>query len=104
VLIRLVSDAAEAGYLDTPEHVPSVLPASPDAERDIARLSGGVLAGVPTEAVTRCLAARTQLFGFVSFELFGHLVGAVDGGAVFDRVAEDVGAFVRFTSRDHRDS
>jgi hypothetical protein len=46
--------------------------------------------------VTRCLAAWTQLFGFVSFELFGHLVGVVDGEAAFDRVAADVGAFVGF--------
>jgi hypothetical protein len=50
---------------------------------------------VPADAVVRALAAWTQLFGFISFELFGHLVDVVeDCDAIFDQAVTDIGAFV----------
>jgi hypothetical protein len=50
---------------------------------------------VPDDAIIRALVAWAQLFGSVSFELFGHLVGVVeDAGALFDQGVTDMGAFV----------
>jgi hypothetical protein len=61
-----------------------------DALRDL-------LPGVPPAVVTRALVAWTELFGLISFELFGHLVGSVtDDDAFFDRAIELVGRFVGF--------
>jgi hypothetical protein len=46
--------------------------------------------------LARLLIAWTQLFGMISFELFGHLVGSVDPSEEFfsyatDRMADLVG-------------
>jgi AcrR family transcriptional regulator len=50
---------------------------------------------VPPEIVTRSLMAWTQLFGLISMELFGHLVGSVtDNEAFFDRAVDLIGRFV----------
>lgn len=51
---------------------------------------------VPTQLVVRTLMAWTTVFGTISFELFGHLVGSVDDtAAYFDlviaRLASDLG-------------
>lgn len=43
------------------------------------------------------LMAWTQIFGFVSFELFGHYVGSVrDTGALFERVVEELADQLHF--------
>ncbi|MBE1876156.1 TetR/AcrR family transcriptional regulator [Myceligenerans pegani] len=48
---------------------------------------------VATESVVRTLMAWSQLFGTVSFELFGHLVGSVsDTTRWYDEVATRLGA------------
>ena len=53
------------------------------------------MADVPPEVVTRSLMAWTELFGLISMELFGHLVGSVaDDDAFFDRAIELMGRFV----------
>jgi AcrR family transcriptional regulator len=95
VLAALVRDAAAAGALErpfTPERTPEM---SERAAAEGARAGAIVLEGVPADAVVRALAAWTQLFGFISFELFGHLVGVVeDCDAIFDQAVTDIGAFV----------
>jgi AcrR family transcriptional regulator len=54
-----------------------------------------LMSDVPPEIVTRSLMAWTQLFGLISMELFGHLVGSVtDNDAFFDRAVELIGRFV----------
>ena len=54
-----------------------------------------LMADVPSEVVTRSLMAWTELFGLISMELFGHLVGSVaDDDAFFDRAIELMGRFV----------
>ena len=56
-----------------------------------------LMVGVPPDVVTRSLMAWTELFGLISFELFGHLVGSVtDYDAFFDRSIELMGRFVGF--------
>jgi len=91
VLAAVARDAAASGALGNP------FVADYNARPGATASPAGTIAlqGVPPDAVVRALAAWTQLFGFVSFELFGHLVGVVeDPGAVFDQVVADMGAFV----------
>ena len=57
------------------------------------------LQGVADDAIVRALTAWTQLFGLVSFELFGHFVGVVeDSEALFDQAVTDMCAFVGIAS------
>lgn len=56
------------------------------------------LAGVPEDQAVRALMAWMQLFGIVTFELFGQLVGAVgDADAFFVRCVSETAAFVGLT-------
>jgi len=82
VFARLIQDAARAGKLA------DVSFATSDASRDQAiiatvRSDEELLSDVPDAVVVRALVAWTQLFGAVSFELYGHLVGVVDDVDVF---------------------
>ena len=46
--------------------------------------------GVPREVAVRAIFAWTEVFGYLSFELFGHLVGSVsDAAATFDRLIDE---------------
>jgi AcrR family transcriptional regulator len=91
VLGRVLADAARAG----------VLPPA-DGGREPGLLSDGVveLLGGPHPAVdddvrVRALLAWSSLFGTISFELFGHLVGSVeDTDAWFARVVAELVALV----------
>jgi AcrR family transcriptional regulator len=54
------------------------------------------LVGLPPDVIASGVLAWVQLFGFVSFEVFGHLVGSVgDGDAFFrltcERIAHGIG-------------
>ena len=52
---------------------------------DLAGLRRQAAPGVPDEVLARGLAAWTQLFGTISFELFGHLHNVIhDYDAFFD--------------------
>lgn len=88
VLVTVVASAHAAGA--TPRPVPD---GTPDATAvvDPARqfvAARGIVEDAPTELVVRTLMAWTTLFGTVSFEIFGHLVGSVtDPEAWFDAVA-----------------
>lgn len=94
-IAAVVRDAALSGELGNPfvtELEPSL---SEPAAAEAARLEPVALQGVPGDAIIRALMAWMQLFGLVSFELFGHLVGVLeDVDAVFDQAITDLGAFV----------
>jgi AcrR family transcriptional regulator len=94
-LAAVVRDAAAAGALRDP-FVPECAPAlSTAAAIEAQRLGPVALPGVPEDAIVRALVAWTQLFGIVSFELFGHLAGVVeDINTLFDQAVTDVCAFV----------
>jgi AcrR family transcriptional regulator len=50
---------------------------------------------VPAEVVVRAVIAWTQLFGMISFELFGQFVGSFEpADALFGHAAEQLAAFV----------
>jgi AcrR family transcriptional regulator len=103
VLAAVVRDAAASGALESP-FVPERAPVlSKQASAEASRVGSIAFPGVPADAVVRALTAWTQLFGFVSFELFGRLVGVVeDPTAVFDQAVTDIGAFVGIATSERR--
>ena len=53
------------------------------------------LPAVPSEVVVRAVIAWTQLFGMISFELFGQFVGSFEpAGALFEYAVAQLAAFV----------
>jgi AcrR family transcriptional regulator len=75
VLGDLLREAAARGRF---EDEPSVrLPKLVRADLEAAT-RGSVFEGVPVPVVDRAVAAWLQLYGAISFELFGHLVGTID--------------------------
>jgi AcrR family transcriptional regulator len=91
VLGRILGDAARSGAL--PEAT---------GERDATLISDGtaaVLGGdhpaIDDTVRVRALLAWSSLFGTISFELFGHLVGSVeDGDRYFDRAVTELAALL----------
>ena len=56
---------------------------SPTLAADLDRVAAAAMPGVPPAIVMRALAAWTNLFGMVSFELFGHLQGVIEDPEAF---------------------
>jgi AcrR family transcriptional regulator len=80
VLLGLIRQAHEAGILAPLDDAPA--PSGVLAEQ-IAGLAASAAPGVPAKGLTRAMIAWTQLFGMISFELFGQLVGSVDPSEPF---------------------
>lgn len=78
VIGRLIRDACEAGSpgMIAGRSPAAVLPAT--LAEQAARVAAEIAPGVPGGVIARGLIAWTQLFGMISFELFGQLVGSVD--------------------------
>ena len=78
VLAGIVDGASRAGVLIEPGGLrrPPVL--DPDAAEQVRRLGDQVMPTVPDEVVVRAVIAWTQLFGMISFELFGHFHRVID--------------------------
>ncbi len=95
VLASVVRDAAAAGALSSP-FIPRCAPVlSAAAAAEAQQLEATAMQGVPVDAIIRALVAWTQLFGSVSFELYGHFVGVVENlGALFDQAVAEMCAFV----------
>jgi AcrR family transcriptional regulator len=93
VLGRILGDAAHSGAL--PEGT---------GERDAGLVSeaaltvlGGEHSSLDETVRVRALLAWSALFGTISFELFGHLVGSVeDADRYFDRVIGDLAGLIGF--------
>jgi AcrR family transcriptional regulator len=80
MLGRLLTDAWDnAGISGMPEEPPM----SPLLAGQAAALAAEIAPAVPGPVVLRGLIAWTQLFGMISFELFGQFVGVVDPGDEF---------------------
>jgi AcrR family transcriptional regulator len=61
------------------------------------------LAAVPAEVVVRAVIAWTQLFGMISFELFGQFVGSFEpADALFEYAIAHLAAFVGLDSAPSR--
>lgn len=79
-LAGIVADAQASGCLVPPPDTPPVEAA---LREEAARVAELAMPGVPDHVTVRALMAWMQLFGIVSFELFGHLVGVIDGTEEF---------------------
>jgi AcrR family transcriptional regulator len=95
VLAGLVRDGvASASSAGTP--LPSARESEVDVDSALHDVAlRGLMPGVTPDVVTRSLMAWTELFGLISFELFGHLVGSItDDDAFFDRAIDLMWCFV----------
>jgi AcrR family transcriptional regulator len=85
-LVRVLRDAWAAGTLAQPElGVMGIILA-----RQTTRLAATVAPELPGPVLSRCLIAWSQLFGMLSFELFGQFVGSVDPAEQFFDHAVDL--------------
>lgn len=73
-LVSIVRDAWEAGEV----RVPVGPDPTPELASDLARLGTTIGLSAPAPLLVRMLAAWSQLFGLVSFELFSQTRGMVD--------------------------
>jgi AcrR family transcriptional regulator len=93
VLVGVVRDAWATGVLTPPVDRP---PPGPALSEQLRGLAASIAPELPGPVLTCVLIAWTQLFGMISFELFGQLVGSVDPSEEFfanatARMAELVG-------------
>lgn len=93
-LVGIVADAANAGRLAPPAATGLVLPAELADELD--RLADVTGQAVPAETVVAVLAAWTQMFGLIGFEITNQTRGVVtEHAALFDatvrRLAHHIG-------------
>lgn len=94
-LVAIIHDAAEAEELRGPFVAEMSPRLSKSAATEAARLEAIGFNGVPDDAIIRSVAAWTQLFGAVNFEVFGRLADIVeDAHAVFDQSVRDMSAFI----------
>jgi AcrR family transcriptional regulator len=75
ILGRLLADAWASRAISA---VPAGPPMSPRLAEQATTLAAAIAPAVPGPVVLRGLIAWTQLFGMISFELFGQFVGIVD--------------------------
>jgi AcrR family transcriptional regulator len=106
--VRVLRDASAAGELATPPAGPpgAGLPGGPLAGALPGQLAGQAAAlavalaepgapAVPADALVRAAIAWTQLFGMLSFELFGQFVGSFEpADAFFDHAVAQMATFV----------
>ena len=95
VMARLVDAAARSGELEDPPWSPSLVPMDPDTRDAVSVLIDLAFPAASPATAVRALAAWTQLFGIISFELFGHFHRVVDEvSPVFDRALLEMGRHV----------
>jgi AcrR family transcriptional regulator len=94
--LRILRDAAATGALAPGPAVPSLNgPLAGQAAALAAALDEPGAPRVPPDALVRAVIAWTQLFGMVSFELFGQFVGSFEpADAFFDHAVAQMAAFV----------
>jgi AcrR family transcriptional regulator len=75
---RILRDAVSSGELsaDAGDPLPSEGPLASQAAALAGALAEADAPGVPADALVRAVISWTQLFGMISFELFGQFVGS----------------------------
>jgi AcrR family transcriptional regulator len=82
-LVGIVADAQRAGLLTTPGAIPTALPAA--LHQDFIAIRDAAGSDLPDDVIVAMIAAWTQLFGMVSFELFGQTRNVIhEHAALFD--------------------
>ena len=83
-------EAREAGGGAAP-----LTPLPPELAEQAAVVADAIAPGVPGAVIARLLIAWTQLFGMISFELFGQFVGSADpADAFFGYAVEQMADFI----------
>ena len=91
-LVGVMDDAWRAGGMTEPADAP---PQPAELAAELERLAALIEITLPPPVLARALIAWMQLFGMVSFELFGQLVNVVDPtGYFFEHTAEQMATFV----------
>lgn len=94
-LLRVVRDGWEAGRLVDAEMDVTMTAATSRQFEALAKLTA--FEELPRPTLVAVLIAWTQLFGMVSFELFGHLEGAFDDkAAVFEHSVNQLARLIGF--------
>ncbi|HEY4017812.1 MAG TPA: TetR/AcrR family transcriptional regulator [Pseudonocardiaceae bacterium] len=92
LLVGIVADGWRTGEMTEPADVPAL---PPELAEELGLLGASIEVDLPPLVLARLLTAWMQLFGMVSFELFGQLVGAVDPtGYFFDYTVDQMADFV----------
>ena len=82
VLARILADGVESGQLAGAGYRSSV-PVAASVRADLARTRDAIAANVPEELLLTGLSGWIQMFGVVSFELFGQFNNVIDARAEF---------------------
>ncbi|MEQ7126741.1 TetR/AcrR family transcriptional regulator [Actinopolymorpha sp. B11F2] len=100
-LLAVVRDCAEAGALEPPSGLPRA--AARQVDQLVTTVEDLRLRGVPPAALGAVLTAWTQLYGMVSFELFGHLEGLFDDKrALFEHSTGQLAQLIGLRPRSRR--
>jgi hypothetical protein len=92
VIGRIVADARD-GSTSTPALDDEPLP--PGLAEQAAAVADVIAPATPPAVIARALVAWTQIFGMISFELFGQLAGSADpADAFFGYAVDRMGDFV----------
>lgn len=90
VMLRILADGVAAGRIDTDDRI--------ETTRAVRSDLAGIRAlapGVPDGVLSRGLIAWTQLFGHISYELFGHFHNVItDGDGFVDLQLRRMAAYV----------
>lgn len=90
VMLRILTDGVAEGSITTDDRIET----SRSVRKDLAALRE-LTPGVPDAVLSRGLLAWTQLFGAISFQMFGHLHDVIDDGdAFFDLQARRMADYV----------
>ncbi len=91
----VLADAAAGGALPAGDGPPLDGPLAGQAAALAAALSASGAPAVPPGTLVRAVIAWTQLFGMISFELFGQFVGSFEpADALFGHAVSQLAAFV----------
>ena len=82
VLARILADGVETGQLAGAGYRSSI-PVAASVRADLARTRDAIAANVPEELLLTGLSGWIQMFGVVSFELFGQFNNVIDARAEF---------------------
>ena len=97
VLARLVDDAAREGVLAGSAVGSGPTPLGASVREETRRLADLAFPHATDEVVVRAVIAWTQLFGMISFELFGHFANVIDDAApVLERSLLETGRLLGF--------
>ena len=92
VLAAIVDGASRDGVLDEWVGGPDLPPIDTPVLVETGRLAAAAFPHASDEVVVRAVLAWTQLFGIISFELFGHFHSVIDDvGPMFERVLMETG-------------